>query len=179
MASESGRKEVLVESDFLFGLRSGDKHHGDVNRVLSLSRKGILEISVLSSAVVEVRATLYSRGLKFNEVENSIALMDAMLSEAGAKNYVSIKLSDAVLSEILRSQFDELTFFDSLHAAISKRVGIPLLSGDPIYNKIGVTTTSYEELENDGNQESISERDEVDTHSVKHRKSLIKKPQSR
>ena len=146
MAPNSSRKEVLVESDFLFGLSEGDKHHGDVDKALSMCKKGILDISVLSSAVVEVRATLYSRGLEFREVEDSTALMDAMLSEAGVKNYVPVKLSDVVLAEILRSQFTELTFFDSLHAAISKRIGAPILSGDPIYQKIGIATSSYEEL---------------------------------
>jgi len=146
MVSNSSRKKVLVESDFLFGLRKGDKHHEDVDKTLSMSRKGVLDISVLSSAVVEVRTTLYSMGLGFHEVEDSIALMNAMLSEVGVKNYVSVKLSDVVLAEILRSQFGELTFFDSLHAAVSRRVDIPLLSGDPIYKKIGITTMSYEEL---------------------------------
>jgi len=111
-----------------------------------MHREGVLGISVLSSAVVEVRTTLYSRGLRFNEVEDALALMDAILSEAEVRNYVPITLSDVVLTERLRSQFAELTFFDSLHAATSKRVGVSLLSGDPAYKKIGVTTMSYEEL---------------------------------
>jgi predicted nucleic acid-binding protein len=146
MASKPSRREVLVESDFLFGLRKGDKHHGAVSKALSMHREGVLGISVLSSAVVEVRTTLYSRGLRFHEVENALALMDAMLSEAEVRKHVPVTLSDVVLTERLRSQFAELTFFDSLHAATSKRVGIPLLSSDPTYKKIGVTTMSYEEL---------------------------------
>ena len=149
MASNSSQREALVESDFLFGLREGDSHHEDVTKVLSMHKKGDFRIGVLSSAVVEVRATLHSRGLKSHEVEDSIALMDAMLSEAGIRNYVSVKLSDVVLAEILRSQFRGLTFFDSLHAAISKRVGIPLLSSDPIYRAIGTATRSYEELQSE------------------------------
>lgn len=146
MAPSSGRRQALVESDFLFGLREGDKHHGDVDRALSTCRKGLLDITILSSAVVEVRATLYSRGLASREIEEVVALMDAMLADAGAKDYVSIKLSDIVVAEILRSQTTELSFFDSLHAAASKRARIPLLSSDSIYERIGVTTMNYEEL---------------------------------
>ena len=146
MAAHSNRKEVLVESDFLFGLRSGDRRHEDVSNALLMSKKGVLEAGVLSSAVIEVRATLYSRGLGSHEVEDAVALMDAILSEAGVKNYIPVKLSDVVLSEILRSQFGELTFFDALHAAISKRMDTPLLSGDAIYKQIGIKTISYEEL---------------------------------
>lgn len=146
MASKSGRREVLVESDFLFGLRRGDRHHEGVCKALSMHREGPLDISILSSAVVEVRTTLYSRGLRLHEVEDALALMDAILSDAGVRSYISLRLSDVVLAERLRSQFTELTFFDSLHAATSKRAGVPILSGDPIYRKIGVATITYEEL---------------------------------
>jgi len=49
------------------------------------------------------------------------------------------------LSESLRSQHSELSFFDSLHAAVSKRVDLLLLSSDPIYKKIGLKTLSFDE----------------------------------
>lgn len=146
MASKPGRREVLVESDFLFGLRKGDKHQEGVSKALSMHRKGNLGISILSSAAVEVRTTLYSRGLRFHEVEDALAFIDAILSDADVRSYVPLRLSDVVLAERLRSQFAELTFFDSLHAAASKRVGVPLLSGDTIYRKVGVNALVYEEL---------------------------------
>ncbi|MFQ6076151.1 MAG: hypothetical protein ACE5Z5_08470 [Candidatus Bathyarchaeia archaeon] len=65
---------------------------------------------------------------------------------ASVRSYVPLRLSDVVLAERLRSQSTELTFFDSLHAAMSKRVSTPLLSADPTYKKVGVTTVTYEEL---------------------------------
>ncbi len=146
MASKPGRGEVLVESDFLFGLRKGDRYHEGVVKALSMHREGTLGIGILSSAVVEVRTTLYSRGLRLHEVEDALAFMDAILSDANVRVYLSLKLSSVVLAERLRSQFTELTFFDSLHAATSKILGMPILSDDPIYRKIGVATITYEEL---------------------------------
>ena len=146
MAARSDKREIVVESDFLFGLREGDRHHQDVERMLSMNKNGILEIAVLSSAVVEVRAVLYSKGFDLHQVEEAITLMDFMLSEAEIRNFIEVKLSDVVLSESLRSQHGELTFFDSLHAAVAKRADLALLSGDPIYKKIGLKTLNYDEM---------------------------------
>ena len=146
MAARPGQGKVLVETDFLFGLRSGDRNHEGVARALSMSREGSLEVSVLSSAVVELRAALYSKGFGPRQVEDAVTMMDAALVGSGVEDYVESRLSDVVLSEIMRAQFSELTFFDSLHAAASKRTGVPLLSSDPIYRRIGVDSMSYDEL---------------------------------
>jgi hypothetical protein len=135
-----------VETDFLFGLRSGDRNHRGVARALSMSREGSLAVSVLSSAVVEARATLYSKGFSYREVEDAVALMDAALAGSGVNSYAESRLSDVVLSEIMRAQFSELTFFDSLHAATSKRLGVSILSSDPIYKRIRVDSVGYDEL---------------------------------
>jgi predicted nucleic acid-binding protein len=145
MAAKPDKREIVVESDFLFGLREGDRHHPDVENILSMNKKGALEIAVLSSAVVEVRAVLYSKGFAPNQVEEAVTLMDFLLSEAGIRNFIEVKLSDVVLSESLRSQHSELGFFDSLHATVAKRVDLTLLSSDPIYKKIGLKTLNFEE----------------------------------
>jgi len=146
VAARPGQGKVLVETDFLFGLRGGDRNHEGVARALSMSIEGSLEVSVLSSAVVEARATLYSKGFSPREVEDAAAMMDAVLAESGVNSYVESRLSDVVLSEIMRTQFSELTFFDSLHAATSKRLGVPILSSDHVYRRIRVASISYDEL---------------------------------
>ncbi len=146
MAAKPDQRKVLVETDFLFGLRSGDRNHEGVARALSMSRNGSMAVSVLSSAVVEARAALYSKGFGLREVEDAAALMDAALAEAGVNNYVESRLSDVVLSEIMRAQHSELTFFDSLHAATSKRLGVPLLSSDAIYGRIKIDSMGYDDL---------------------------------
>ncbi len=146
MASQRKEKVVVVESECLLGLRKGDRNHEDVTRALHMHKKGSLHLRILSSAVIEVRAVLYSKGISFPQVEDVISLIDAELNDFGVKSYVPIRLSDIVLSERLREEFPRLTFFDSLHAAISKRLGLSLLSNDPIYNQVGVQAVKFGEL---------------------------------
>jgi len=146
MAFQASKKVTLVESDFLLGLRKGDRNHADVVKTLSMHRKGSLQLRILSSAVIEVRAVLYSKGLALHQVEDAISLIDAELNDFGVRIYVPIRLSDIVLAERLRDEFPNLTFFDSLHASASKRLGIPLLSNDPIYEEIGVPAINFSEL---------------------------------
>ncbi|HXY56879.1 MAG TPA: hypothetical protein VEH01_04610 [Nitrososphaerales archaeon] len=76
MASEAGQK-VGVESDFLLGLRKSDRRHSNVVAALNKHREGAFLITLLSSAVLEVRAVLYSRGVSGEDVEETFSLMAA------------------------------------------------------------------------------------------------------
>jgi len=147
MAFQTDKKVVLIESDFLLGLRSGDRNHADVIKALAMHKKGSLQLRILSSAVIEVRAVLYSKGLASHHVEDAVSLIDAALHNFRVENYVPTILSDIVLSERLREEFPNLTFFDSLHASTSKRLGIPLLSHDPIYDEVGVKTAKFADMQ--------------------------------
>lgn len=146
MASEPSKKRLLVESDFLFGLRKSDRFHRSIIRSLDMHRNGAIKINVLSSAIMEVRTVLYSRGLKLSQIEDVLSLMDQRLNDYKVTTYVPVKITDGVLAERLRTLFPNLTFFDSLHAAISKRLDAAMLSSDPIYKEIGVSSFNYNEL---------------------------------
>lgn len=146
MVSQTSRQEDLVESDFLFGLRKGDRRHSKVLRALNMHGNGVLSIKVLSSAVMEVRSVLYSRGLSFAGVEDALSLMDAALAEYGVRGFVPLTLGDVVVAERMRSEEAELGFFDSLHAATGKRLKLKLLSSEGIYSKVGLPVTDLNGL---------------------------------
>ena len=146
MASERDGREVLAETEFLFGLRKGDRRYDVVVKILELCKKGLLRVRILSSAVVEVKAILYSHGLKPSDVEEACSLMDIQLVEANIVEYEPLTLADVVLAGRLRSQSPRLTFFDSLHAATAKRLNKALLSNDPIYREVEVKTVGFKEL---------------------------------
>lgn len=149
MVAEPGEEEALVESEFLFAIRKGDKHHGEAVKILELCRKGLVKLRVLSSAVAEVRAVLYSQGFRGRRVEEVCSLMDAQLLEAGVKEYEPITLADAVLAEVLKNQHPSLTFFDALHVATARRLNMMLLSNDDDQRNAWVKTVSFREfLEN-------------------------------
>jgi|SRR5438128_2386664 len=91
-------KKALIESDFLFGLRLSDKRHRRVTRALGAHRKGDLQLRVLSSAVVEVTAVLYSRGLGPAEPEDALSLMDATLAGYGVRQFLPVEMADVVVA---------------------------------------------------------------------------------
>ena len=145
MASTASR-QAAVESDFLFGLRKADTRHSKVVRALKMHREGVLSLRVLSSAAMEVRAVLYSRSLGPRDVEEAFSLMAAMLAEYGVSESLPVELSDVIVAERMRSEEPRLTFFDSLHAATSKRLGLNLLSSEGIYGRLGLPIINLDRL---------------------------------
>ena len=105
-----------------------------------------MKLQVLSSAVIEVKAVLYSHGFKGRHVEEVCSLMDAQLIENGVSEYVPVTLADAVLAEVLRNQHPQLTFFDALHIATAKNLDKPLLSNDEDYPSIWMKTISFKDF---------------------------------
>jgi hypothetical protein len=145
--AESGRQEVIVESDFLFGLRKSDARHSRVIAALEMHRDGMLRITPLSSAALEVRAVLYSRGVQGKDVEETFTLMAALLAEYGVGDALPVNISDVIVAERMRRDEPDLTFFDSLHAAASKRLGITLLSSEGAYRRLGLPVMDLDKLE--------------------------------
>ncbi len=146
MADEGGGRKFLVETDFLFGLREGDRVHDKVSKALRLHRSGEINLSLLSSAVVEFRVVLYSHGLGPGAVAEAAGLALAELADAGVRECVEVSLEDLVIAERLRQEHEELGFFDSIHAAAAKRRRTPLLSADEIYSRLGIPFLNLEEL---------------------------------
>lgn len=101
---------------------------------------------MLSSAVLEVRAFLYSRGLSFQQVAEAFSLMEAKLAEYGVGEFTPFTMSNVVLAEHFRRRYPELTFFDSLHAATSQKSGVKLLSSEKVYERMGVLGLDLERL---------------------------------
>lgn len=146
MASRADRQEVIVESDFLFGLRKSDARHSKVVRALSMHKQERLSIRILSSAVLEVRSVLYSRGLGPKEVEDAFSLMASMMEEYGLNEFIPIELSDVIAAERMRSEEPSLSFFDSLHGSVSKRLNLKLLSSEGIYARLGLQVIDLDRL---------------------------------
>jgi hypothetical protein len=146
MASEAASQKIAVESDFLLGLRKSDKRHPNVFIALKKHREGSFMITLLSSAVLEVRAVLYSRGVKGRDVEETFSLMAALLAENGVTESSTLSLSDVVVAEAMRNDMPSLTFFDSLHAATSKRLGMTVLSSEGSYARLGLPFIDLDKL---------------------------------
>ena len=138
MASEGSVRRALIETDFLFGLRESDGRHPKVALALDAVKRGELRLTVLSSAVLEARAVLYSRGLSPARCEEAMSLIDSALAEGGVSEFMATRFSDVVVAEHLRRLHPGLGYFDSLHAAPAKRFGVPILGSEGVYGRIGV-----------------------------------------
>ncbi len=130
----------------MLGLRGNDRRHAKVQHVLRLNAEGSLSATVLSSAVMEVRAVLYSRGLPPEAVEEAFSLMDAILASNDVNTTAPVHLADVVVADRMRNQEPSLGFFDSLHAAASKRLGKVILSSEGIYRRIGLPTLDLDKF---------------------------------
>src|SRR5947209_3037154 len=94
-------REIIVESDFLFGLQKSDSRHSKIIRALNLHKNGTWHIKILSSAVIEISNVLYSRGFTSKTVEEAVSLMDEILKDCGVEDFIALELSDLIVAEKL------------------------------------------------------------------------------
>jgi hypothetical protein len=146
MASGPNAQQVVAETDFLFGLRKSDVRHSNVLTALNMHKRRKLSVKLLSSAVLEARAVLYSRGLSMEKVEDVFSLMASILADNGVEEFVPVELTDVVAAERMRGEEPSLSFFDSLHGAAAKRLNLALLSSEGIYHRLGLQVIDLDKL---------------------------------
>ncbi len=130
--------EYLIETDFLFGLRPSDGLNRAVKRALQRNFEGELGLILSGASPIEANAVMASQGLAEERIGEAFSLFNVMMCKHRLERYSWVTISDVQEASNLRRKLRRLSFFDSLHAAISARVGLPILSSDPIYRDIGV-----------------------------------------
>jgi hypothetical protein len=104
-----------------------------------------IQVSLLESAVHEMRAVLYSQGKGPREAYTSMILMKRKLMQHGIPEEATT-IDDCILADKLREDFGELTYFDSLHAAAALRRNQTLITNDTAYDRCNVETITFREL---------------------------------
>jgi len=140
------RRRVLVETDFLFGLNARDKLYPYVTRLLEKHRKGELMLSLSSVSSLEATLVLLSRGFKARMVIRILRLMNTKLSEYNIDSYTPLSLKVIAEALELKEKYKQLTFFDSIHIATAKTMGLPLVTSDKTLARI-MKAESIEYLE--------------------------------
>ncbi len=128
-------EEILVETDFLFGLNPEDKLNEYVKKIINQHNRGKIICKVAGTALMEFRAVLYSHGLSSKEVYEALLIILNVLSENKIE-VISIKPQHLIMGDLLRTKYNILTFFDALHAGVAYEEGIKLVSNDNVYSKI-------------------------------------------
>ncbi len=112
-------ENCLVETDFLFALNPEDKYHQFAINLLEDSSKG--RIRLFLSPISPLEATLVMRSYELSEHDIAMALkaFDAALRRYVSTHFPEITLSIFITAAELRNRHNELSFFDSFHAAVA------------------------------------------------------------
>jgi len=123
----------VLETDFLLGLRKGDKKHESCMAILELARaRRVKKLAVCGSAFVEIGVGLRGSLTKADIVEvlrNLRALTTPM---------VEIHLSSLLLMSglELEQRLSISNLFDCLHAATALSHDAVMVSDDPFYEEV-------------------------------------------
>jgi predicted nucleic acid-binding protein len=135
----------LAETEFLFSLRPKDRWYKLTRRMLEKASEDRIQISLLESAVHEMRAVLYSQGKRPREAYASWIFIKRKLMRHGIPEEATT-IDDYILADKLREEFEELTYFDSVHAAAALRRNQTLITNDSVYARCEVKTITFKEL---------------------------------
>ncbi len=135
----------VAETEFLFSLRPEDRWNRLSRKILQKVSQHRIQISVLESAVLEMRAVLYSQGKGSRETYTSLILIKRKLVKHGISEEAT-SIDDYILADKLREDFGELTYFDSVHAAAALRRNQTLITNDSVYDRCEVKTVTFAEL---------------------------------
>ena len=127
---------ALVETGFLLALNPRDRNHGWALKLLEEGRRGLVELYISPAAPVEVSLILRSRGLSEEEVREALEAMEDAILLYTRPRYVQLSLVHVALAARFRSRHSELTFFDSLHAAVAVAEGLAYYDLDGVLRRI-------------------------------------------
>lgn len=135
----------IVETEFLFGLRTGDKWHNQVIEILELFRRGRIEaLQSCTSAFLEVGTVLQAHGVQAERIEKTLFLMKQKLAEFNVGEVKMISDDIIRLYDLLRRY--DIEYFDAMQAAVALGRNAVLVTNDKIFAMLGVKTISFKEL---------------------------------
>lgn len=137
----------LLETEFLFALREGDRFYSNAMRILRIyEERRIAELRVSTSGFLEVANVLRGRNFKS-------ALISKVLAEMRRKIALH-DLEELKLDSMMIEKCEELsskkelgfTYFDALHAAAAILYDGIIVSNDRIYDKVDIRRLTFEDF---------------------------------
>ncbi|ABM80530.1 type II toxin-antitoxin system VapC family toxin [Hyperthermus butylicus] len=129
-------RKCLLETGFLLALNPNDKNHQWALEVLARAKRGELEICISPAALVEVSLILRSQGVSDDVIAEVLRTMDDAISLYTRPQYCSLTLRHLSYAAELRTKYQNLTFFDSIHAAIAIIDKLAYIDLDPIVRDV-------------------------------------------
>jgi len=135
----------IVETEFLFGLRTVDRWHKQVSKILELHKEGkIKSLYSCASAFIEVGIVLQAHGFHAEQIEEVLLLMKQKLVDAEVEE-IALDSDDIIrLYELLRRY--DIEYFDAMQAAVALGRNAILITNDKIFKSLGIQNISFKEL---------------------------------
>jgi predicted nucleic acid-binding protein len=135
----------IVETEFLFGLRTNDRWHKQVSEIINLHKIGkIKSLYCSTSAFLEVGVVLQAHGFSTDHIENVLFLMKQKTMETDIKE-IELTSDDVIRVYELLTEYD-IEYFDALQAAVALGRNATLVANDQIFETIGVKAVTFKGL---------------------------------
>jgi len=129
-------RKCLLETGFLLALNPNDKNHQWALDILTKAKRNELEVYISSAALVEVSLILRSRGMSNKIIAEILRTMDDAISLYIKPQYCKLTLQHLSYAAELRVKYQNLTFFDSIHAAVAIIDRLVYMDLDPVVRDV-------------------------------------------
>ncbi len=129
-------RRCLVETGFLLALNPKDRNHEWALRLLRNAKHGVCMVHISPAAPIELSLIMKSRGYSDEAIAETLAAMEEAIMLYTRPSFAALRLDHLQLAARLRSKYPELTFFDSIHAAIAIMDNYEYADLDPVIVKI-------------------------------------------
>lgn len=121
---------ALLETGFLISLNPRDKNHEWAIGILRNAKSQRIRIFISPASPIELSLILKSRGLDDSEIENVLKAMDSIVRKYSRPLYPPLTMECTAYAAKLRKRYN-LSFFDSIHAAIALKEDLTYYDLDP------------------------------------------------
>lgn len=122
----------LIDTQFLFGLRSSDKHFAKCKKILQYYGN---QVRISSLSFIEVTLVLKAKKKSESEISDFIKEISIILSTHGIKELPFIS-KDLIQGLNIKIQNPKITFFDAMICGISLSNSLGILGDDVEFSKI-------------------------------------------
>jgi len=110
---------ALIETGFMLALNPEDKHHEWAMKTLEEAKRGEITLYISPAAPIELSLIMKAKGLGDDVVARALNAIETIINRYAKLHYPQLGLRELIHAAKLRARHPELTFFDSIHAAVA------------------------------------------------------------
>ncbi len=137
----------ILETEFLFALREGDRFHSQSLEILRMYEElQLTDLKVSTSGFLEVANVL--RGRNFRP-ERIASVLSEMRRRIALHALGEIELNSEMIEkceELISKKELHLTYFDALHSAVALLHDRAIISNDDVFDKAGIRRLNFKDF---------------------------------